>query len=287
MSSFPQSLGLGFPAKKYTPLSALGAINEYGVRQDARLYYVDPDGFLAEAIYFTGSNTWRPGNLRASSVRLPEGSKFTSCDWVPRRFDKIKLYHHIFYQQNDGAIFQTTTYLPDNYISDPWVEGRSVDIGDFKPAKGSALSTGNDQFGVENFVTQGLRLYYQSPRGDIATHTWNRDGPAILSELWETGETVVRAAKPVESMAVVPKLMANGTMEEENLFYSQDGSIMHFVWTRAEGWKKKPGYVVKDNATGNVAAGGSSVYWQDKGMGEIREVRLKGTKWEPIKDKIA
>jgi hypothetical protein len=56
MSSIPQSLGSSYPARKYTPLSALGAIDQYGIHQDARLYYVNPDGYLFEAIYSPGNS---------------------------------------------------------------------------------------------------------------------------------------------------------------------------------------------------------------------------------------
>lgn len=282
----PKSLGPSFRARKHTPLSALGTTSQYGIQRDAKLYYVDVKGYLVDAIYSSATKTWIPGRL---NIELPEPMKFASCDWVPRRWGgETMLYHHVFYQGKDGSIWQTSLYGNNTYTytwDTPQNPPGAVLLPG--PAKGSALAIGNDQFKSRDFVTQGLRLYWQGFEGDIISARWNGGGPSNLDERWSATERVFKGAKTLENMAAVPKLMANGTMEEESLFFSEDGSINHFLWKRKDGWTRQEGYVMKKDAGAHVAAGYTiqgdmRLFWQNKTTGAIVEASRSGMSWEIV-----
>lgn len=88
---------------------------------------------------------------------------------------------------------------------------------------------------------------------------------------------------------MVLKLMANGTMEEKSMFFSQAGTVKELLWTRQLGWQQSKKVVVDANAGYAVAAGDRSVYWQHRETGDIREARFNDAKqeWEMVEDKIA
>ncbi|KAI5819818.1 hypothetical protein BZA77DRAFT_385030 [Pyronema omphalodes] len=282
----PKSLGPSFRARNHTPLSALSATFQYGIHQPARLYYIDTKGYIVDAIYSAETKTWTPGRLH---IELPAPMKFSSCDWVPRKWrEEILLYHHVFYQGKDGSIWQTSLYVNNSYTY-PWDTPQNPPGAVLLPgpAKGSPLALGNDQFKTGDFMTQGLRLYWQGFEGDIISARWNGGGPAILDEKWSATEIILKGAKTLESLAVVPKLMANGTMEEESLFFGEEGVVNHFLWKRKDRWLRQEGYVGKRDAGPNVAAGYTTqgdmrLFWQNKTTGAIVEARRSGNGWEVV-----
>ena len=101
--SVPAPLGSAYKAATNTPLAVnTGA----STRREIHLYYIDDKGYVAEAIFSSGTNTWAAGKLSAAGVRPLAGSQLSAGVWSPGSSEERNA---LFYQAETSYVEYVTS----------------------------------------------------------------------------------------------------------------------------------------------------------------------------------
>jgi hypothetical protein len=303
----PVSLGSNFAAAKYTPLSALGEVKSTSgdVLEEMRLYYLNNERKLAEAIYHSSNKSWTAGTLIDANVGISNGAKFVSSDWAVlyQNGTAKDMLHHIFYQ-NGPESSQTISMLTTTSGSPFYGSYSGPAEQTFDSIQESALAIFEEMIdnspGFPPYL-QRLRIYMQEPStGDLVeyssvSNTVDTNVTSHRSE-WLKTASIERIGK-VGGLTVVPRYARVydrlTILSEISIFFAQNGVVKELLWTHASyAWKQPArGNVVDQDAWNAVAAGEDSVYWQHRETGDIRETKFNTDpgilKWQMMEEKIA